>query len=363
MFRTTKTQRRKESQGDICDLLESDQRSGNVILSDSQETRHKLKSCMHIPLRLCVLAVFSIYSVANGQTPRTAKLLIMEDALLVLAEEVEVSASASGVLHELLVREGSLVEGGDSLLRVDNRRAKVSVAQARVELEIAEEEARSDVKQRHAQKASDLARSEYDRALAIDAASPASVSDRELERLRLAAEVAELEVERAAHERQVAKLKQQLQQEALQLAQHDEQVHHVTAPIDGLVVELEKRLGEWVERGDTVARIVRVDRIRAEGFLPVAQASLDLTGSPAAFRVMLAGKPVTAKGQVVFVDPKADPVSSLARVWVEFDVTDRRLRPGLRGEVRIEPAGKGKNRQSKQASFAVQAGGIDTDAP
>lgn len=291
-----------------------------------------------------------------------SNILTMNDALLVLAEEVEVAATAAGVIEELTVREGSLVQADQLLLRVDNRRAQVSLAQAKIDLEIAAKEADADVKQRHARKASDLARSEYERAVAIDSASPASVSDRELERLRLAAEVAELEVERTGHERQVARLKQKLQQQAVEIAQHDERVHHVSAPIDGLVVELEKRLGEWVERGDTVAKIVRVDRMRAEGFLPVDSAALDLTGSAAAFRAVVAGKPVTARGQVVFVDPKADPVSSLARVWVEFDVSDTRLRPGLRGEVRIDPAKRSRSKVAKKTNAAARPGGSNADA-
>jgi len=258
------------------------------------------------------------------------------DAILTIAEEVEVSAAAIGVLRELAVREGSLVNKGDRLLGVDDRRAKLAEGQALVEVKRASDQAKSDVNRRHAAKASELAESEHQRALAIDAESPSSVSDRELNRLRLAAEVAELEVEKAAEAQQLAGFELQLKQDAHRLAQQETAEHFVAAPIGGMVVEVHRRPGEWVQRGDRVVTLVRVDRLRAEGFVPVAQATFDLIGQPAAFQTMLEdGQRIVARGKVVFVSPKADPVSALARVWVEFPVTDRRLRPGLRGSIRI----------------------------
>ena len=275
---------------------------------------------------------------ACGASAQPARAYIeAADAILTIAEEVEVSAAAAGRLQVLTVREGSLVTKGDRLLGVDDRRARLAEGQALIEVKRAANQAKSDVSKRHAAKASELAESEYQRALAIDAESPSSVSDRELNRLRLAAEVAELEVEKAVEQQQLARFESQLKQDAHRLAQQETADHLVDAPIAGLVVEVHRRPGEWVERGDPVVTLVRVDRMRAEGFVPVAQATFDLTGQPAAFQTTLAdGERLVARGKVVFVSPKADPVSALARVWVEFPAKDRRLRPGLRGSIRIQ---------------------------
>lgn len=273
---------------------------------------------------------------AGDRPPAT---ITLSDAILTIAEEVEVSAGASGRLRELSVREGSLVAEGDALLRVDDRLARLASERAAIELARAAAEAQSDVKARHAAKASELAQSEHRRALAIDAASPASVSDRELDRLRLSADVAELDVERAQHERRMARLELKLGEQAQRVARLEQEQHSVAAPIAGLVVELHKRPGEWADRGEPVLTLVRVDRLRAEGFLHVSRATIDLIGAGAVFRVELpGGETLVAPGEVAFVSPRADPVTALARVWVEFPVTDRRLRPGLRGSVTITPA-------------------------
>lgn len=284
--------------------------------------------------------------------------IVAADAMLTIAAEVEVSATAEGVLRDVAVREGSLVARGDALLRVDDRRAQLAGERAALELQRAAEEARSDVKVRHAQKANELARSEHQRALAIDAASPSSVSDRELDRLRLSSEAAGLDVERAEHERRMTTLAWRLSRAAHRVAQQDIADHAAAAPIAGLVVEVHKRAGEWVGRGDPVVTLVRVDRLRAEAFVHVSLATLDLTGARAVFRTELpSGEAIQAAGEVVFVSPKADPVSSLARVWMELPVTDRRLRPGLRGTVSIDPTAGGSAPEADEAvarSAAVQ---------
>ena len=41
--------------------------------------------------------------------------------------------------------------------------------------------------------------------------------------------------------------------------------------IAGVVVEIKRRKGEWVEPGETVIRILRIDSLRAEGFVDASQ--------------------------------------------------------------------------------------------
>ena len=41
----------------------------------------------------------------------------------------------------------------------------------------------------------------------------------------------------------------------------------VRAPIDGVIVELKRHRGEWVAAGDTLLRLLRMDRLRIEGFI------------------------------------------------------------------------------------------------
>ncbi len=285
--------------------------------------------------RLVAIVVCFVAPSVIGAPPAGQQLEIA-DAMLSVAQEIEVSAATSGLLQQLLVREGSMAAQGKVLLEVDDRRAAIIANQALVDLKQAAARAKDDVKHRHAIKSKELADSEHQRAIAIDNASPSSVSDRELNRLRLAAEVAGLEVERAEQDQRMATYEWRHKQEAYRLAQQELKDHHVAAPVTGLVVKVHKQPGEWVNRGDPVLTLVGIDRLRAEGFLPVGQASLDLVGAPAQFTTTMEdGRTLLAQGRVAFVSPRADPVTALATVWIDLQVKDRRLRPGLRGALRI----------------------------
>jgi multidrug efflux pump subunit AcrA (membrane-fusion protein) len=105
-----------------------------------------------------------------------------------------------------------------------------------------------------------------------------------------------------------------------------------------MVVEVLRRRGEWVQPGDTVVRIVRLDKLRAEGFLPAKHASLDLVGSQVRLKVASPdNKPLEFTGHIVFVNPEIDPLNSQVRVWAEVENPDLKLRPGMQATIMIAP--------------------------
>jgi multidrug efflux pump subunit AcrA (membrane-fusion protein) len=100
-----------------------------------------------------------------------------------------------------------------------------------------------------------------------------------------------------------------------------------------------RRAGEWVAPGETLVRIVRIDRLRAEGFIDAALAEVDLVGAEARLAITSAGgeKRVFA-GVVVFVSPEIDPVNGQVKIWAEIENRSLALRPGLRGELTVSPS-------------------------
>ena len=48
------------------------------------------------------------------------------------------------------------------------------------------------------------------------------------------------------------------------------------------IVQVYVRKGEWVEPGQKALRIVNVDRLKAEGFIPAAAATAELLGTAGA---------------------------------------------------------------------------------
>ena len=109
----------------------------------------------------------------------------------------------------------------------------------------------------------------------------------------------------------------------------------IEAPVDGVVTKVYRHAGEWVKPGDPVFRLVRIDRLRAEGFLEAKYATKDLTGAPVRLVVEQGGRQAEFPGKIVFVSPEIDPVNGQARVWAEIENEEMRLRAGMRGTLLI----------------------------
>ncbi|HMP05481.1 MAG TPA: HlyD family efflux transporter periplasmic adaptor subunit [Lacipirellulaceae bacterium] len=282
------------------------------------------------PVVLCSTLAL-VAGAASGQV------IEMPSAVLVLSEEVNLSAESDGVLEELAVHEGSLVARGDVVARIRGQRADMVVRRARLEAELAERRALDDVNVRHAVKTRDLAVADLERSQAINAKIPNTVSVRDMARLELAVEVAQLDIERAGRALEDSAAEAALKRVEQQIAELELARHVIATPIDGMVIRREKRSGEWVRSGDVVVRIVRIDVLRAEGFVDASLAPVDLVGRRA--RVRIEQPPGTRHelaGRVAFVNPEANPVNMQVKVWVEFQVGDARLRPGLRAHVWID---------------------------
>src|SRR5207247_1619577 len=135
-----------------------------------------------------------------------------------------------------------------------------------------------------------------------------AVSQTELDTLKLAAEKAELELEQAEHDLQTAAITRDLKANELDLATRTIERRKIVAPLTGVVVQVKHRKGEWVQAGETVVRVLRMDRLRAEAFLPAKSVSGDLIGAAAILFVDLEDQPKAEfPGKLVFVSPEVNP--------------------------------------------------------
>ncbi len=100
---------------------------------------------------------------------------------------------------------------------------------------------------------------------------------------------------------------------------------------------LHRLLGEFVEAGHMVLRVLRINRLRAEGLLMRRDLRGDPVGRRVTLNVMVPGSGETQfAGKVVFVSPEINPVSGQTKVWAEIENPDLLLRPGLNGAMTIE---------------------------
>ncbi|TWT96131.1 multidrug resistance protein MdtN [Botrimarina colliarenosi] len=257
-------------------------------------------------------------------------------SILTVSETVKVPAPEAGVLRELSIHEGARVRRGDRIGEVDAREQQLTAEVIEQDLLLAQRESESDVRVRLAEKENKVAEAELIRATSINAELPNTVSIKEVDRLRLAMERTELEIEFARFERDLLGAKLKRIEADLRLAQHRVERMSVTAPIAGVVAEVYRHSGEWVDAGEPLARLVRVDRLRAEGYVGIDDALLGLVNRPVTVEADLpSGETLRATGRVVFVSPEAEPVDSKVRFWAEIDNRAMRLRPGLTARVVI----------------------------
>ncbi|QDV55237.1 HlyD family secretion protein [Rosistilla oblonga] len=176
----------------------------------------------------------------------------------------------------------------------------------------------------------------------------ANASDEALLSHRLAAEQASIELQQAKTDLQLARLNADLYQNSLDAAQLQLAQHQVQAPFDGVVVELYRQQGEWVKPGDPIVRVLRLDRLRVEGFLPTQLLRRDLVGSPAEIHVVgFAKQSLVFQGEVSFVSPEVDAVNNEVAIWAEFDNPELLAWPGMQGTLTIHlPDTAGKSPQS-----------------
>lgn len=261
----------------------------------------------------------------------------VQAVLLQLIDEANVPAREAGVLVEVSVREGETVERGQLLARIDDAQAALQRDRAAVELRIARQESENDVAVRYAAKSHLVAKAELRRAEESVKKYAKSISDTELDRLRLAAEEAELAIEQAKHQEAVAQLTTELKSTELAAAGEAVKRRHIESPLAGKVVQVDVRRGEWVEPGQNVMRVVRLDRLKAEGFITADQLRPGLEGSPITLQVALPGEQQAEfRGRLLFVSPEIDPVNSQLRVWAEIENPAGKLRPGMKAEMSIQ---------------------------
>lgn len=265
------------------------------------------------------------------------KQLTMESVIVAVSEEAEVPSAEAGVLASIDVKPGQFVEAGTLLASLRDEDIRHLVDRTRINAEIASREFENELNELYASKSTDVARAELMRAMESNLKYAKTVSQTELDRLRLLVQQGELEIQKAQHERRIAGLTNQIRQNEYQTALDQLALRQISAPLRGMVVEVYHRRGEWVQPGDAVARIIRLDRLRVEGFLPAAQGRLSLVGQTASVHSTSEDdQPIELTGEVVYVSPEIDPINLQVRIWIEIDNSKLQLRPGMTASVTVQ---------------------------
>ena len=245
---------------------------------------------------------------------------VLTRCLVSLVEEARVPAREAGVLVELSVKEGDVLSRGGLIGRIDDSQPRFEKQKATAEHEQAVARSESDVDVRYSIAAEEVAEAELEKAVASNRRIPGSVTEVELSRLQLNRKKSELQIEQAQLERRLSAL--DAHSKSVEVAAADNRIERrkISSPIDGMVVQLYPHLGEWMQPGDPLARVVRTDKLRVEGYVDSAKFEPErVHDRPVTVTVTVAdAREETFKGRIVFVSPLVEPGGDF-RVFAEVE--------------------------------------------
>lgn len=264
---------------------------------------------------------------------------VIERCLVSVIHDIKVPAQEAGLLTSIEVKEGDLIKKDGHLAQTDDAQARLQKNAAVAEMSVARLKAEDDVNERYAKAAFDVAAKELQMHEQANAVRQVT-SRAEMNKLLLQAEQAQLQIQKAVHERKVASTEADAIQAKVDLAEEQIRRRRIIAPIDGEVVEIMTRAGEWVEPGQTVFRLVGMQKLRVEGFANFSSMSpAAIDKRPVVVRVNLSNNRVeTFSGKIVFVNPVI-LAGGMYRVWAEVEnrVENNQflLRPGVEAEMEV----------------------------
>jgi macrolide-specific efflux system membrane fusion protein len=258
-----------------------------------------------------------------------------------LIEEAQVPAKEAGVLLDVPVKEGQEVTVGQTLGQIDDRKVLMDARAAQAKLDVAEVTASNDVKIRYAIAAAGVAEFTFLKNAEANQKVAGSVPKTEIERLKLEWSRSKLEIEQNEFQRKIDGMDVRVRQAELEVANEEIERRKIKAPIDGVIVELKRHRGEWVQPGDPLLRLLRMDRLRIEGFINANKYSpAEVANHPVTVTVDLAhGRQESFIGKVSFVSPLVEPGGDF-RIYAE--VLNRQendqwlLRPGQNANMTIK---------------------------
>lgn len=278
--------------------------------------------------------------------PEASKPAVVVDGLVRLIDTVDVPALRDGRLEKIEVREGSYVQAKDVLGRLNDAEATLTVKKTELELQLAGEKAKSEFAIRSARLTQEISQTEFQRATQAKQTAPTSISITEFDRLKLEAEKSTNDLTKVLEEKSSAEIMSQIKTVELDLVRLALAERQIVSPLEGIVVQLYRREGEWIRSGEKAFRIVRINRLRIEGYVDLRASLAVLEKAPVSFEVDFPDSPGQRfAGEVVFIHPEADPVNGQIRLWAEIENRNLMLRPGQRGKLLVFPQSKGRTVQ------------------
>lgn len=168
---------------------------------------------------------------------------------------VWLSPRLEGLVSKILVDDGTWLEAGDIVFKLDTRLAKIEIEIVKARIDRVKAQLQDAQRRRN-----DLLKLKKNR----------HVSETAVESVLTEVEMATAELAQAQAERA--------------RAQELHQYHTVSAPFSGMVVNKQLEVGQWVKPGESLIELLAIDTLRLRVLLPQRYFPLVTTGSKARIR-------------------------------------------------------------------------------
>ena len=156
--------------------------------------------------------------------------------------------------------------------------------------------------------------------------------------------VAELNAAKAVNKEDIAA--REVAGAELLIAKRNVSQRQIASPVGGSVTEVHRDQGEWVNRGDKIMTVVRLDRLQIEGFVSINEMPPHkIIGAKARATIEVAGQfPVVLDNLTITHAAPTTELDGKYLVWTEVDNESQKdrlgvpqwfLRPGMSGKLEI----------------------------
>jgi multidrug resistance efflux pump len=289
-------------------------------------------------LAVAIISALSVSSRADQDSSQISNPVVA--GLVKVADEIKLPAKEPGVLVHLAAHEGVTVRTGEVIGKIDDSEPQMQRKAAQAAFDAAVEKYRDNVEIRFAYKTAEYEKAKFDWINDANKQTEKAVAEVEVREAKLGWDKAELGKEKSIHDQKLAKFDAFTKQAELEAAELAIQRRVVKAPFDGVVEEIKRHQDEWVQPGDTILTLLRMDVLHVEA--AVEQSKYDpheIQGCEVTVDVEMArGRKATFKGRIIKVSSivRSDGVYNVrAEIANQQDHGNWLLRDGLPAQMTI----------------------------
>lgn len=240
------------------------------------------------------------------QFPASTQSAVIDLCTVEPSKDPVISASEAGLLVELSVDEGSMVDEDQQLGRVDDDVPKMQKKVTFFQMRQARNRATDTVDEDYARAAHDVALKELESVETANQTTDRAFPMVEVQRARLEATRSEMAIKKSLNDRKLSEDDYWTRKAEYEAADLAVKRRVILAPTQGEVVKLFHQQGEWVNPGEPILQLFQLDTLHVEGDLNIEKYDpREVLGCDVMVDVIVGGgRKTQATGKIVWISPQ-----------------------------------------------------------